>query len=432
MLHVIERMWERPVKKADEADVKNAFQVTPMRQDVNVYLELPEGFEFLHPNMDRSKVCLRALNAINGLKQSGNEFNALLNDRLVSTLGYRKSKKDPCLCFMQRRDGTEMKDWMLVTVHVDDLQYLESNDTLQKDFYGKLNASMPLTGGDVCTEHLGVQIAIRQRQVCFCQETKIKEYFERFQVFDTGRRCLLQIQVKSLEQSRRFGDTSRYLGGIGCLNYLAASTRPDVMVTASVLSSFGSKPMQAACKAATQVLEYLWITRQMAIRLPVEAGKVMDIVLYTDASFKSPLESSDVQSRSRAGYVLTMNGGVVAWDSKVIALVAQSAEEAEVIVVNEGVRCLMWLRSLLVELNVGFNKPVVMTDNLNCICWIKNRQIRMRNTHYSVKLELARDGYEEGMFGLEYIRSSANPADMMTKLLPVKHMQTLLSDVNIM
>ena len=53
------------------------------------------------------------------------------------------------------------------------------------------------------------------------------------------------------------GDITLYQSLIGCINYLATQTRPDIAYAASVLSRFLVNPLPAYIKAAKRVLQYL-------------------------------------------------------------------------------------------------------------------------------------------------------------------------------
>ena len=106
-----------------------------------VYMEIPAGFEFLHPEVDREKCCLLWCNAINWLKQSGDDFNKNF-DGILKRVGFKRSFSDPCFYFL--RD------------YVDDFLFVGTSDRIEKLFLCKLSQYMKLTGGGNCNDHLGI------------------------------------------------------------------------------------------------------------------------------------------------------------------------------------------------------------------------------------------------------------------------------------
>ena len=71
LLPCVAAHWGRYPKKGD---VTNSFQTTELMHSM-VYMEIPEGFQLLVPEVDRDKCCLLWYNGINGLKQFGHDFN---------------------------------------------------------------------------------------------------------------------------------------------------------------------------------------------------------------------------------------------------------------------------------------------------------------------------------------------------------------------
>jgi len=59
-----------------------------------IHMAIPDGFEFLHPEIDKEKFYLLGRDSINGVKQSGHDFNKQF-DRILKYIGFRGSQVDP-------------------------------------------------------------------------------------------------------------------------------------------------------------------------------------------------------------------------------------------------------------------------------------------------------------------------------------------------
>jgi hypothetical protein len=127
LIHVLGLKWGRTVKSFD---VENAFQLTKLN-DERVFMEIPDGFEYYYDGFDRKSQCLELHNAINGLKQSGNEFYKRLSS-VMKDIGFMSLKSDPCV-FFKRKNG----NMIIVGVHVDDAKFVSQCDELENEFISK-------------------------------------------------------------------------------------------------------------------------------------------------------------------------------------------------------------------------------------------------------------------------------------------------------
>ena len=419
LIYVIASKWNRKVRKGD---VENAFQRTQNTQHT-IFTELCEGMELIYPDIEPSKHMMRLNNAINGTKQSGREFNKKLDEILVTRLKMKRIPGDACLY----TSGCEADNTQLMAAfHVDDYQYVGMTDEIEKHFVTKMQQHLPSQVGHVCNEHLGVSITQKtDGSTEFVQTSKIEEYCERFQVTKSTRK-LRTMNFNGIE-SPTMTEPTRYPEILGCINYLVHNSRPDIMSITSLLASYTREPTNANWKGVMDVLTYLNGTKNRALiyRSPRNDEKsLLRIEGYCDASYNSPNENLKTKkTKSRAGYLLFVNGCLIKWYSKVIRLTAQSTEEAEVIAASELVRDVKWLIGILSDLNIPFSKPTIYCDNHNAVNWITTRGVTDRTKHFETKLNLCRESFDDGDFHIEQIPGNENPADLMTKQLCWKKME---------
>ena len=70
-----------------------------------------------------------------------------------------------------------------------------------------------------------------------------------------------------------------YRGPVGCLNYLALSSRPDICFAANLLSSFVESPGEKHWKAGKKCLRYLLGTKSLL--LVYKRDKASNLVNYS-------------------------------------------------------------------------------------------------------------------------------------------------------
>ena len=127
----------------------------------------------------------------------------------------------------------------------------------------------------------------------------------------------------------------------------------------------------------------------------------------------------DVDTRhSTSGYILTLGGCAISWNSKLQRVTALSTAEAEFIAVSEACKELMWMKKLMEEVQNVKLPMTVMEDNQAAIAMIKNPVYHARTKHIDIRYHFIRELYQEGQIRLEYCPSSENIADLMTKPIP--------------
>lgn len=79
----------------------------------------------------------------------------------------------------------------------------------------------------------------------------------------------------------------------------------------------------------------------------------------------------------------------------------------------------MWIRGFLEEL--GYKQPAakIWCDSHSAICLSKNSVFHERTKHIAVKFYFVRDAITDGEVEVLKIHTSRNPADMLTKVIPV-------------
>jgi len=87
-----------------------------------------------------------------------------------------------------------------------------------------------------------------------------------------------------------------------------------------------------------------------------------------------------------------------------------------------------WIVRLLEELGVSGLTPVQLNcDNQSALHIARNPVFHERTKHIEIDFHFTRDKVLEGLLQLNYLPSSSQLADVLTKVLPGPHFQDLLS-----
>jgi hypothetical protein len=207
-----------------------------------------------------------------------------------------------------------------------------------------------------------------------------------------------------------------YQSMIGCINYLATQTRPDIAYAASVLSRFLVNPSPAHIKAAKRVLQYLKGTVDFSITYSSAEPPALNLRLFSDADYAGDRHTY----RSTGAYVGFFAGGPATWQSKRQSVVAQSSTESEYMALSEAAKEAAWIRSLLSGLQYqgpDLNPIELCGDNQGSLALAENPTFHRGSKHIAVRYHFIRQEVEEGRLALGYIPTDQMPADGLTKAL---------------
>lgn len=201
-----------------------------------------------------------------------------------------------------------------------------------------------------------------------------------------------------------------YREAIGSLLYLAKNTRPDILYAVILLARFTANPRRRHWEGVKRVLRYLKGTENFGLYYQCTNSK---IVAYTDADWGNDREDR----KSYTGVMVMFGSAPVLFISRKQPTVALSTTEAEFIAASETLKELIWLKSLLFELNVEVETPVLRIDSQTAIRLVKNPEFHRRTKHIDIKYNFIRDRYGAGEFTLEYTPTENQLADFLTKPL---------------
>ena len=378
-----------------------------------IYMEQPPTFEILE---ERNKVC-KLLRPLYGLKQSGRECHQKLRTCL-NDIGLQHSKAEPCVFV-----GRICDEVVIVVAYVDDLFIASRNLKVLNKVKFKLSEKFKMKDLGQVTEILGMRVKREgpTGSIHISQEAYVKKIIEKFDMtcanpastsIETGVK-LSREDEPSLKEEENEMRQIPYRELVGCLNYLANTTRPDLAFAASTLSRFNSNPGRNHWKVAKHTLRYLIGTSSLGINY-TKSGK--EHHAYVDSDWGGNIDNR----RSCTGLILTLAGGPISWKCKLQKSVALSSMEAEYMALSEVVKEVIYTRRLLTHMKDGayMDKPTCIScDNQSAIKFSKNSIYNQRSKHVDIRFHFTREAQEAKEIIVQYIPSDENPADLLTKPL---------------
>lgn len=215
------------------------------------------------------------------------------------------------------------------------------------------------------------------------------------------------------ESSEPGTNQKSYQSIIGGLLFIARMTRPEISIQINLLGRRASKPSPLNLRAALQVLEYLYSTRQEGLILRKPAN--LDLRIYSDAKYGGE------KARSQTGVLITLGEQPVGWYSRRQDIVSLSVTEAEYIAACEGAKDAAWWRQFLKEIKVieGSAPPVLTTDSEGAFNLAQTTKYLRRSRHIDHRYHYLRQQTKQGLLTMGTIPGKENPADIFTKILPM-------------
>lgn len=399
-----------------QMDVKTAFLNGRLREEI--YMTTPESVE------GRPDGVCRLNRALYGLKQASRAWNERFHE-LVTKLGFLRSENDRCLYV-----GEEGESKLFLLLYVDDILIIGRNLKDIVKVKKHLAAEFEMSDLGQVGNFLGMRIErdIQNRVLRITQRTYLESLLRRFGMEEckpvaTPMECRLKLK-RGMETERT---TQPYRELIGCLAYVAQSSRPDLCAAVNLLSQYQSCPTNEHWGYVKRILRYVKGT--LDIGLEFRGGeRVEALVAYSDADWGN----DENDRRSISGSVLRVFGGTVMWLTRKQQTVALSSTEAEFVALCTAACEGIWLRRLLSDLGVTVEGAVTYyEDNQSCIRVAEEPKDSRRLKHVDIKYDFIRELVQDGRIAISYMPTEKQLADIMTKGLPAGAFGRLREDLGL-
>jgi hypothetical protein len=234
-------------------------------------------------------------------------------------------------------------------------------------------------------------------------------------------------------------EQSIYRAKIGSIAYAARNTRYELQFIVGFLARHVSAPKVKHMKAIDRVLKYIALNKSRKLLFDFSKSKDADcnIIIYTDADWAS--DTSD--RKSTTGWLLTIDGNAIIWQSKKQHTVAQSTAEAEYYALGDGTKEALFLKqwfNYYYPMNINNQTiPLYITlksDNNGAILMADHPTDHNRTKHIDIKYHFIREHIHNKSIKIEYVDTANQLADILTKTVKpavFKNLVNIISKENI-
>jgi hypothetical protein len=449
-------------------DCKNAFCQAYLPDDECTVVRPPVG----DPGYAKDEYWLLK-KTLYGLRRSPHHWYNMFT-KILTEMGLKPSPHDPCVYTGVVNPGedydpaTSTRKLLHIGIYVDDFVFF-SEDSAEEELFRTTLASKIKVDfmGDV-DYFLGTAFMWKRWQdghlsVHMGQNAFVEYLGHRFALTNfvpvpnmTPYRSGLPIDAipspnpKEPDFKRR---RKLYQSIVGCINWLAVCTRPDVSPALTFLASYSTAPHIQHYKAALHVVKYLISTADYGISFHSNAGHTTqaynhfpahhDREAYTDAIPPSPAECSRLTGftdacwggqfgnavpegtplelfkfRSLSGYLICRSGGPIAWKSIRQNQTSRSSCEAEITAMDACVVELLAVRHLARDLHLSDadDRTTIFNDNKSAVDWssaLTNKGTKHLNLHETA----IRENVQNKTVKILHIPGKINASDLFTKEL---------------
>lgn len=393
-------------------DIKTAFLYGSIHEEV--YMNPPPGLE------TEGRVC-KLLKSLYGLKQAPRNWNHKF-DNFIKQHGFTSSNADKCLYI------ANMDNFMIyLLLYVDDglvickckhlIDKILCN--LQENF--EINVTVPKL-------FIGLELEICKdmKTIFIHQKRYVSNLVKKFNMNNSNKLCSVpfdhNVRLSEPKNENKICNVP-YREAVGSLMFAAIGSRPDIYFAVCTVSRFLNNFDNTHWGAVKHIIKYLNATKEYGIMYSCDSN----ITGYCDADYANCTDTR----RSITGYVFTMNGGAITWNSHRQKCVVLSTTEAEYIAACSATKELVWIKQLLKDIGQDVEKITLLIDNQGAIKLIRNPEFHKRSKHIDIQYHYVREKLQENILDLKYISSKEQAADMFTKPLPRERFNMLKSKINV-
>ncbi len=163
----------------------------------------------------------------------------------------------------------------------------------------------------------------------------------------------VSLQLHAFKDEPPFDLYFNYRSAAGKLNYLAQTTRPDIMYATHQIAKYSLDPRQSHGKAILYLICYLKKTHDLGLKFKPDPKKGFEC--FCDANFSGNWNKAfaavDLSTaKSRSGWIIFYGGCPVSWASKLKSQVALSTTEAKYIALSQSLCDIIPVMDLLQEM----------------------------------------------------------------------------------
>lgn len=403
-----------------QLDIETAFLNADLHDEI--YLRIPEGF-----NTNSQNQAVKLNRSLYGLKQAPRAWNEELTTTLKK-LGFTLIEVDQSILMCKTDQGV-----CYLCFYVDDILIASQQIKLIETIKNLIKSKYKATDLGEAKHFLGLTIKRNriEKSMNIEQTGKVNDYLKQHGVTEAKEKeTPLSVPLHNQPEDDVI-EQENYQKIVGQLQYLGATTRPDIAQAASVLARFNQHPTKVHWNAIRGTLKYLNSSRELVMTYKGTDENTEDhiqITAYSDADYAS---NSD-NRRSRTGFAIIVLGSLVSWQSKLQTTIANSTTEAEYQAACSAIKESLWIRNLIKQMLQPKTITVtILMDNQSALRLMKNPQSVTQAKHIDVQHHFIRERAMREEIELRYCSTENMWADYLTKTVPAPKFKQCLKNLGL-
>ncbi|XP_026409959.1 uncharacterized protein LOC113305065 [Papaver somniferum] len=356
-----------------------------------------------------------------GLKQAPRAWYTHLNV-FLQKLGFVISRDDSSLFMRRTSDGV-----IHLLVYVDDIILTDSNLGCLQNLIATLHKEFALKDLAELSFFLGVTRT--PAGLFLSQRRYIEDLLERANMHGAKPVSTPFTTSTGLNPvgGTPLSNPTVYRSLVGGLQYLLI-TRPELAFAVNKVCEFMQNPTDKNLLLVKRILRYLQGTFCYGITLRGSPTLKLNFQAYTDADWAG----DQTDRRSTSGYCVFLGSNIISWSARKHKTVSKSSTEAEYRGLAIATAELMWIESLLKELQVQVcTPPVLWCDNLGDTYLTMNPVFHGRTKHIKIDYHFIRERVQRGQLDVRFVSSQDQIADIFTKRTPKQRFTSLRSKLTV-
>jgi hypothetical protein len=440
------------------ADVKNAFQNTMLPVGQRAHLTMPpyylQWFRRKYPMVkieplasEADKYCLQSINAIQGTKPAGNQWNKIL----TNVLQHHKYKQNPIDHAVFVYHSSDMTQTQIICVSTDDFLCAFTHQSLFDDLCTSLKKYFELTtkeGPEL--SYLNLSITQTSEYIAIDQTKHIKEIVESWfpetsniHTTDTPFRTDNEFEKALSEALPAEPDellqlekqyNGPYRTTLGQFQHLKEWTRPELSYATTRLGSFNVAPTEPAFQGLKRIARYLathpdkpfYYPKNVSLEGTNQLRHEYDHAEYDELTVLNALECFQdaglardlTDRRSMAACFHFLYGVAVSWKIGKQPAVAAHSTDAELRAMFMALKRTVAFRHFLEYLGYAQALPAPTRhheDNQPSIDIISANKVTSRVRHVHIPICYMHYHYDRGTFAPSFCKGTLMCADICTK-----------------
>ena len=432
-LRLLLMLWAKNGLDSMVFDVETAFLYGELEEEI--FMKVPEGYRECGYEIGDDEI-LELLMAIYGLIQAARQWWKKFMT-LLEGIGFVRSLADPCLV---KRTDKKTGHTIYLGVHVDDASCIGNGKAIEKAL-DELKTKLTIKELGTFNKYLGCEIIRKWNKVWITQEPLIKKLESKFKtkVMDLPISEVPATPGTSLQRTKNDEEAlgpeehKEFRSGVGILLYLVKNSRPDIANATRELTKVMDKPNTLHLQALYKAMKYVMDTKDKSICFDTNWDKVdknWELGSYSDSTYASDPD----RKISVTGYLILLEGMLLAWKSRGQKSVTLSSTEAEYVAASETCQEMMAILQIIDFMDIKIKYPMtVKVDNVGAIYLANNQTVNGRTRHVNIRYHFVRQLIEDGTVKVEFVRSKENKADAWTKNLDAnlfhKHVDSYVTKV---